>query len=77
MGLSDRVDGQTTFGTPRIAGCLVAVNTKAGTASGIVLVSPDGTERVLYIDDTGDLKVGTRANFADANNAGTVVGSQS
>lgn len=76
MALTDRVDGQTAFGSPRIAGCIVAVNTKDGTASGIVLLQPNGTEKVLYVNDTGELTIGTRANFTTPNSAGTKVGGQ-
>lgn len=77
MALTERVAGQTTVGSTRESSCTFAVNTKSGTASGLVLVDTAGVEYVLWVDNTGDLKIGTRANFATPDAAGTVVGGQS
>lgn len=79
MALTEKpsTGGQTTFGSDKEGPHVLAVNCKTGFASGIALVDSAGTEYILYIDTTGDLRIGTRANFATPNAAGTVVGSQS
>lgn len=78
MALTERPTGvsQTTFGSNRDQG-LVAINTKLGTASGLVLVDSAGVEYVLWVDTTGDLKIGTRADLVTPDSAGTVIGGQS
>jgi hypothetical protein len=79
MAATLRVANQTNIGSSRAAtnpGILL-IDTPAGTASGIVLQDSAGTEYVLWVDTTGDLMIGTRANFATPDAAGTVVGGQS
>lgn len=69
---------QTTFGSDKAANCCVAVNSKAGTPSGLVLKNSAGDEYFLYVDSTGDLCIGTRAQFVANTTGGTaVVGAQS
>ena len=79
MALTERVGNQTAFGgaRPGAGPGIVAINTPSGTASGLVLMDTAGTEYVLWVDSTGDLRIGTRANFDTPNAAGTVVGTQS
>lgn len=79
MAHVDRVAGQTTIGSPREPSCTVAVDAKAGTASGLKLVDTAGVEYILWVDTTGDLKISsTTADFyTNPNSAGTVVGGQS
>lgn len=74
MALRERSDGQSIVGTDIVQGIL-AVNTKAGTASALILLQPDGTEKALWFQNDGKLYVGTRAQAA-ALSGGTVVGSQ-
>lgn len=76
MALVGRRAGLTVFGSVRER-CALGVDAKAGTASGLVLVDTAGVEYYLWIDNTGDLKIGTRANFESPNTAGTVIGTQS
>ena len=76
MAHTENVSGETVIGSSRTQ-CTVSVNTLAGTASGIVLLDTAGVEYVLWVDSTGDLMIGTRANFTTPNAAGTVVGGQS
>lgn len=76
MALTPRVDGESVLGSPRVRST-TAHDTLAGTASGIVLLDTAGVEYVLWVDSTGDLRVGTRANFTTPNSAGTVIGTQS
>jgi len=75
MALTERVASQTVFGGARAgAGAgLVAVNTPSGTASGVVLVSADGTETLLWARNNGKLYRGTRGNFATPESAGTAL----
>lgn len=75
MALTERVLGETAFGSPREQGT-IAVNTVATTASGVVLLDTAGVEYMLWVDSTGKLRIGTRANFTTPNSAGTVVGTQ-
>jgi len=77
--LPERREGRTVFGSNRIAACTVAVNSKAGSSSGLTLVDSDGVAWYLWVDTTGDLKVSsTIADFeTNPNSAGTVVGGQS
>jgi len=79
MALTELRDGQTVIGSNRVASCAVAVNAKAGSASGIVLVDTAGVEWFLWVDTTGDLRTSsTRADFdTNPNTAGTIVGTQS
>ena len=79
MALTLRVENQTNIGSSRAgAGSgILAIDSASGSASGIVLLDTAGTEYVLFVDTTGDLKIGTRANFTTPNSAGTVVGGQS
>lgn len=76
MPMTPRVHGESVVGSPHVQSTL-AVDTKAGTASGLVLLDPAGVEYVLWVDSTGDLKVGTRADHATPDVAGTVIGTQS
>lgn len=76
--MPDRVDGQTTFGSDRVADCRVRVIAKAGRASGLCLVDTAGVEWFLWFDTTGDLRAGNLAAFTavDQNASGSVVGGQ-
>ena len=74
MALTLRRAFQTIFGSP-LGESTVAVDTKAGTASAVALVQPDGTEKVLWIQNDGKVYVGTAAQRT-ALTGGTVVGSQ-
>ena len=76
MAHLERVDGQTTIGSKHSPGSL-AVDSKLGIPSSLVLVDSAGVEYVIWIDVTGDLKIGTRANFVTPDAAGTVIGGQS
>lgn len=75
MAATDRVSGETRFGSNRQQST-VAINTAAGTASGLVLLDSAGVEYVLWVDTTGDLQIGTRAQHLALTGA-TVVGNQS
>lgn len=77
--LPERREGRTVFGSKRVGACTLAVDAKAGTASGITLVDSAGVAYYIWIDTTGDLKVSsTIADFeTNPNSAGTVVGGQS
>lgn len=75
MVLTDRKEGQTAFGSPRVPSCTVAVNTKAGSASGVVLLSSNGTEVLLWARNDGSLWRGTRTQFENTpETTGTSVG---
>ena len=77
MAVIPRQEGDTGFGDLRVESS-VAVDSKAGTASALILVDSDGVEWVVWVDTTGDLRIGTRANRTDDPNAnGTIVGTQS
>ena len=71
----ERTAGQTTFGSLHENACLVAVQTKAATASGLCLIQPNGTEKVLWVNDSGELWISTRAEFI-AMSGGAKVGGQ-
>jgi len=71
----ERAEGQSNVGSTRTRSAL-AVNTAAGTASGLILVDSAGVEYVLWVDTTGDLQIGTRAQWI-ALTGSAVVGSQS
>jgi hypothetical protein len=75
MVLTQRREGQSAFGTPKVTGCMVAVDTKAGTASGLLLLQPDGTEKVLWVQNDGKLYIGTFTQFTTLS-GGTAVGGQ-
>lgn len=55
--------GQTIFGTPRQANCVVRVESATGSTNGIVLTNKAGTMKVIYIADTGLLACGTWDEF--------------
>lgn len=78
MAHIERTAGQTTIGSDRQASCSVAVNTKAGTASGLRLVDTAGVEYILWVNSSGVLKISsTVADFTtNPNSAGTTVGGQ-
>lgn len=75
MALQEYADGQTVFGSDKSPACVVAVNTKDGTASGIALMQPNGTEKILWVNNSGELNIGTRAQFIAMSGA-TKVGGQ-
>lgn len=71
-----RRDGQTVFGSDKVSDCVVAVNSKSGSPSGLILVDSAGVEYVLWVDTSGDLIISTYANFQSETST-TVVGTQS
>lgn len=75
MVLTERTAGETVFGSTRQQST-VGLNTLAGTASGIVLISADGTEFVIWVRNNGDVMTGSRANFTTPQSAGTKIGAQ-
>lgn len=75
MALDDREDGLTVFGSNRVKSCAIAANAKAGSASGFAFVQPNGTEKYIWVNDSGELQIGTRAQFV-AMTGSTKVGGQ-
>lgn len=75
MAFTERPEtgAQTAFGSGSDGPCIVAINSATGTASGLVLISADGTETVLWARNNGKLYRGTRANFATPEAAGTAL----
>lgn len=67
--------GQTTFGSDKEGPHVLFSNGKAGFASGIGLLQPNGTEKILWVNDSGELQIGTRAQFVAMTGA-TKVGAQ-
>ena len=53
------------------------VDAPAGKVSYLALVDSAGVEYLIWVDVTGDLRIGTRANSATPDAAGTVIGGQS
>lgn len=62
MAAAERVDGQTVLGSRRLRGA-AKVDSLAGTASGIVLIDSAGVEYVLWVDNAGELVIGTRTGW--------------
>jgi len=63
MPLNERPsNAQVAFGSKREPFCTLAVDTKAGSASGLVLVDSSGVEWVFWVHG-GVLRFGTRAQF--------------
>jgi hypothetical protein len=76
MVLTERVIDETVFGSNRDGASTVAVQPGAGSPSGLVLMDTAGVEYVIWVKTDGALYIGTRANFATPNAAGTKVGGQ-
>lgn len=73
MALTTPVSGETVVGTSLVPSTL-AINSNG--ASGLVLLDSAGTEYVVWVKTTGELFIGTRAQFATPDAAGTKVGGQ-
>jgi len=78
LGLSDMARGTGGFGGPLLA---VGRNTSGSGATGCVLFTRrDGTSRYIWVDISGDVRVHTAQPTEDnstvADNAGTVIGTQ-
>lgn len=71
--------GETRFGTNRDGNGNqgVGVDAPMGVVSYIALVDSAGVEYLLWVSSAGKLMIGTRANIATPDAAGTVVGGQS
>ena len=75
MALTDRRDGQSAVGSPRVKGYL-GVNSASGHASQLVLVDSAGAEWFIWVDTTGDLRI-SATDPTSYQADGTIVGSQS
>lgn len=56
MAVKPRRSGQSTFGSDRVQSN-IAVKSKTGKPSGIVLVDSAGVEYFLYVDTSGNLVI--------------------
>ena len=78
ISLPSRANGAGAIGGNRV---IIGRNTSGGTAAGVlILTAADGTSYYIWVDTTGDLRIGTAAPEEDgtpADTSGTVVGTQS
>lgn len=72
---NERDEGKTVIGSTHAHSGL-GINTSSGTASFVSLVDSAGEEWFLWVDTTGDLRIGS-AKPALPQADGTVVGGQS
>lgn len=76
MARTLRVANQTNIGSNRAAVAnpgLLFIDSPDSSASGIVFISQDGTETVIWARNNGHMYYGTRANFATPESAGTAL----